>query len=35
MKDEGVVMAVRTAKVAMRKEEHGAEFPWPINKGGF
>jgi hypothetical protein len=35
MKNEGVVMAVRTAKVTAGKKENRAEFPWPIDKGGF
>jgi hypothetical protein len=34
MKNEGVVMAVRAAEIAMRKEEHRADFPWPIHEGG-
>jgi len=34
MKNERVVMAVRTAEIAIRKEEHRADFPWPIHKGG-
>jgi hypothetical protein len=34
MKNERVVMAVRTAEVAVRKEENRAKFSWPIHKGG-
>jgi len=34
MKNERVVMAVRTTEIAIRKEEHRADFPWPIHKGG-
>jgi hypothetical protein len=34
MENEGVVMAVRTAEIAIRKEKHRADFPWPIHKGG-
>jgi hypothetical protein len=30
MKDQGVVMTVRTAKVAVRQEEHGADFSGPV-----
>jgi hypothetical protein len=35
MKNERVVMAVWTPKVAIRKEENRTNFPWPIYKGGF
>ena len=34
MKNEGVIMAVRAAEIAIRKEEHRADFSWPIHKGG-
>jgi hypothetical protein len=34
MKNEGVVMAVWTPKVAIRKEENRANFSCPIHKGG-
>jgi hypothetical protein len=32
MKYEEVVVAVRTAEVAVRKEENRTDFPWPIDK---
>ena len=35
MENEGVIMAVWTAEVAIRKKENRAEFPWPLDKGGF
>jgi hypothetical protein len=35
MKNERMVMAVRAAEIAIRKEEHRAYFSWPIHKGGF
>jgi hypothetical protein len=35
MENEGVVMAVWTAEVAIRKEEHRADFSRPIHKGSF
>jgi hypothetical protein len=35
LKDERVVMAVRTAEIAVREEEDRTDFPWPIHKGGF
>jgi hypothetical protein len=34
MKNEGVVMAVGTAKVAVRQKEHGADLSWPIHERG-
>jgi hypothetical protein len=32
--DQGVVMAVRTAKVTTGKKEHRTKLSWPIQKGG-
>jgi hypothetical protein len=34
MEDEGMVVAVRTAEITIRKEKHRTKFPWPIQKGG-
>jgi hypothetical protein len=34
MKDEGMVVAVRTAEIAMGKEENRAKLSLPIQKGG-
>jgi len=35
MKDKRMIMAVRAAKIAAGKKKDGAEFSWPIQKGGF
>jgi hypothetical protein len=35
MEDERMIMAVRTAKIAAGQKKDGAEFSWPIQKGGF
>jgi len=35
MQDKRMIMAVRTAKIAAGQKEDGAEFSWPIQKGGF
>jgi hypothetical protein len=35
MEDKSVIMAVRTAKIAMGQKKDGTEFSWPIQKGGF
>jgi hypothetical protein len=34
MKDKGMIMAVRTAKIAAGQKKDRAEFSWPIQKGG-
>jgi hypothetical protein len=34
MKNERVVMAVRAAEIAIRKEEYRTDFSWPIHEGG-
>jgi hypothetical protein len=34
MKNESMVVAVRTTKIAVGKKEHRADLPWPIHKGG-
>jgi hypothetical protein len=35
MKDEGMVVTIRATEIAIRKEEYGTEFTWPIYKGRF
>jgi hypothetical protein len=35
MKDQRMVMAVRTTEVAARKKEDRADLPWPIQKRSF
>jgi hypothetical protein len=35
MQDKRMIMAVRTAKIAAGQKKDGAEFSWPIQKGGF
>jgi hypothetical protein len=35
LKNERVVMAIRTSEIAVGKEENRADFPWPIHKGSF
>jgi hypothetical protein len=35
MQDKTMIMAVRTAKIAAGQKKDGAEFSWPIQKGGF
>jgi hypothetical protein len=30
MKNEGMVVAVRTTKIAVREEKHRTKLPWPI-----
>jgi len=35
VKNEGMVMAVRTAEIAVGEEENRADFPWPIHEGSF
>jgi hypothetical protein len=34
LKNERVVVAVRTTEVAVGKKKHRADLPWPIQKGG-
>jgi hypothetical protein len=34
MENKGMVMAVRAAEITVGKKKHGAEFSWPIQKGG-
>jgi hypothetical protein len=34
-KNEGMVVAVKAAEVAVRKKEDGADFPRPVDKRGF
>ena len=35
IKDERMIMAVRTAEIAIRKEENGTNLPGPIDEGSF
>jgi hypothetical protein len=34
MQNKGMVVAVRTAEITVRKKKDGAEFPGPIQKRG-
>jgi hypothetical protein len=34
MENKGMIVAIRTAKITVRKKKHGTEFFWPIQKRG-
>ena len=34
MENKGMVVAVGAAEITVGEEKHGADFSWPIRKGG-
>jgi hypothetical protein len=35
MEDKGMIMAIRTPKIAAGEKKDRTDFSWPIQKGGF